>query len=149
MKVITWLTHKGGEGKTMFACHLAAGLAARGYRVVLVDADGQGHSTIMWDIPKSGGFYDLIKRDAPYSDVLRAVAWEQYAKQEPSSGFLWVVPGNDETMGLDNLADVTRIRDRFRDLEDDVDFVIVDTPADSITGACGYLSGNGLFGLSH
>src|SRR4051812_25969306 len=45
--IISVLNQKGGVGKTTLATHLAAGLAAKGERVLLVDADPQ-HSALDW-----------------------------------------------------------------------------------------------------
>jgi chromosome partitioning protein len=45
--IVSFLNQKGGVGKTTLAVHTAAGLALRGHRVLLVDADPQA-SALDW-----------------------------------------------------------------------------------------------------
>ena len=42
-RTIAVFNHKGGTGKTTTAVSIAAGLASRGKRVLLVDTDAQGN----------------------------------------------------------------------------------------------------------
>jgi len=46
MKTISIVNQKGGCGKTTTSVNLAAALAEKGYRTLLIDLDPQGHSTI-------------------------------------------------------------------------------------------------------
>ncbi len=46
MAVISIINQKGGCGKTTTSVNLATGLVKRGYRVLLVDMDPQGHATL-------------------------------------------------------------------------------------------------------
>jgi len=47
MKVIAILNQKGGTGKTTVAVNLSTGIAIKGFKVLLVDADPQG-SVLQW-----------------------------------------------------------------------------------------------------
>lgn len=143
MKVITLLNEKGGVGKTTLAIHIAAGLAARGQRVLLVDADPQGHATVMNGLPKEPGLYNLLVRDMPFKEVMRFVPPDTYAVPgQPMTGQLFVIPSNVETRNIANsISDAFAVHDRFRDLERAVDYVVFDTsPTPSLLHGSIYLA---------
>jgi chromosome partitioning protein len=59
-RVLAVFNHKGGTGKTTTAVTLAAGLAARGARVLLVDSDGQGNAAISLGIAPERTLYHVL-----------------------------------------------------------------------------------------
>ena len=64
-------TQKGGSGKTTTAVNLAAALAARGERVLLIDLDGQASATRWLGASlDDGGVYDVLLGTAELGDVL-------------------------------------------------------------------------------
>lgn len=60
MKKLAIFVAKGGTGKTTTAVNLGAGLAERGKRVVLVDADPQGCVSSYFSIEPTGGLAELL-----------------------------------------------------------------------------------------
>lgn len=129
MKVITLLNEKGGVGKTTLATHVAAGLAVRGYRTVLLDADPQANATIAFGLQPEPALYDLLVRRAAFRDVLQIVPAETYCiPGEQVRGLLAVVASNIETRNIANsISDALAIRRRLEEIKSNVDFVVFDT----------------------
>ncbi len=127
MKVITFLNEKGGVGKTTLATHIAVGLALRGNRVLMVDADPQANATTAFGVNKQPIFHDLIVRHSPWRDAMLPIPVDVFSN-DPIDGKLILVPGDKESRVVPiQISSDTLIRRRFRELVDVMDYIIVDT----------------------
>jgi chromosome partitioning protein len=135
MITITLLMEKGGVGKTTLATTIAAGLAIQGKRVLIIDADGQGHATRILGAKLSPGLYDTLVREADWQDTLKIVKPEQYNPDK--TGMLALLPGNHETMFIPQaINDPFLLQQRINELAEVFDVVIIDTsPTPSLLNA--------------
>lgn len=130
MQTITLLNEKGGVGKTTLAIHIAAGLACRGKRVLLIDGDPQGHATVRMGLKKEPGLYNLLVRDAEWEEVTRIVPPERYGLpgERLPQGTLWVIPSNVETRNIANsISEADLLALRLDEVAAQVDVCVIDT----------------------
>lgn len=81
-QIIAVANQKGGVGKTTTAINLAATLAERGARVLLVDLDPQGNASTGLGVPprdRRKTTYDLLFEQADLSEVIRPTRVEGVA----------------------------------------------------------------------
>lgn len=145
MNIISLANEKGGVGKSTVAVHLAMGLALRGLRVMLVDADAQGNATERCGVRMRAGLYDLIVREAEWSDVAVKVAPERYGipgDVVPRNGSLYVVPSNVETRNIaSSVSDLKLFNNRLEELDGLIDVVVIDTsPTPSLLHGAIYIA---------
>jgi len=67
---IAVLNHKGGTGKTTTSVSVAAGLAERGHRVLLVDADAQGNVGVSLGIHGERSLFHVLVQDHDPADAV-------------------------------------------------------------------------------
>jgi chromosome partitioning protein len=140
MIVITIGNEKGGVGKTTTCTTLAAGLAHRGKRVLLIDGDAQGHATRALGLQKEPALYNWLVRHADYNDVMRPVPPERYGVEK--GGNFFIVPSNVETRNIaTSISDAYAVADSLEPLGDVFDYVFIDTsPTPSLLHGAIYLA---------
>ncbi len=136
MKTIAIYHNKGGVGKTTTVVHLAATLAKKGYRVLIIDLDSQANSTYATglvrfadeesdDLRERNVSHLLESRTLPISEIARSSLYNTPAVS--------VVPAHITIMAKErSIADTSashiRLRTKLKDVADFYDYVLIDTP---------------------
>ncbi len=140
MIALTTINEKGGSGRTTACVNLAAGLAARGHSVLLIDTDEQGHATLGLGYQKYAGLYDIMVRQAPWKDALRPVDPALYGGTGMSNLFL--LGSNVETRNVAlSITDAWTLANRLRELGSAFEYCLIDTsPTPSLLHSTIYLA---------
>ena len=126
VNVISVANQKGGVGKTTTTINLAASIADRGYRVLIVDIDPQGNATSGLGIEKSEidqDIYNVLIDEIPLKDTIHHTSTKK----------LDIVPATINLSGAETelismMARETRLKSALDTVNDDYDFVFIDCP---------------------
>lgn len=125
MRTIAILNQKGGVGKTTSVANIAAGLAIKGKKVLMIDLDPQGHLTIHFGLDPASletSVYHVLTQSMPAADAMIEVREN-----------LCLLGANIDLVGaeselVDAIGREIILRDAVAEVADKFDYLIIDCP---------------------
>lgn len=126
-KIIVFSNQKGGVGKTTTCVNMAAYIARRGYKALVVDFDPQGNATTALGIDKKGitlSSYNLL--------IDEIFDTKEVILETPVKD-LKIIPSNISLAGAEvELAELPKrefkLKQALSKIVDDFDFILIDCP---------------------
>jgi chromosome partitioning protein len=125
-RIFAVANQKGGVGKTTTTVSLAAALAEKGKRVLVVDLDPQGNATMGLGVDGrkfERSVYDVLLNDVPMADVVEPVGLPN----------LFVAPATLDLAGVEQeltsvISRELRLKRALASVDGEFDFIFVDCP---------------------
>lgn len=123
--IISIINQKGGVGKTTTAVNLAACLADKGHRTLLIDEDSQGNSTsgLSKSVDFEKSLYDVLLDDEPVENAIVKTAVKK----------LHLLPASIDLAGAEiEIAPLpdreSLLKKKIESLRKDYEYILIDCP---------------------
>ena len=127
IKTVLFTSSIPGEGKTLVSANMAAALCGIGKKVMLLDCDfRKPRLGKVFGLSNTGGITDALMSKRDYREFVKETHIEN----------LQIMTAGNSVQNPAELLQSARIRELIREIENDYDYIIVDTPpATAVTDA--------------
>lgn len=117
-KIITFITEKGGVGKSSCCFNISWELSKK-KKILVIDMDGQrANITYFFGADKGNGMmtmYDVLLKETPIKNVIISI--------NPN---LDLIKANNEVSNIPSTAKISRFRNALNEVKNDYDYIFID-----------------------